>query len=394
MRSAIDVTDGINLIVGGFYMKTHYTHQQDFRIQFASPGLLQINSQDQDNYSLSAFAQSYFDLTDKLRLQAGIRYTHEQTKMLAATVNSINLSGMTDFDGTGNVALGGVTPPRGEKSWNNVGWKIGLDYQATDDMLVYGYWARGFKSGGFTGRIGIAQDLGPYNPEQVDTFELGVKTDFFDRHLRFNLAGFYTNYRDLQIAQIYFVNDPVTGLPVQGNTILNAGKAEIKGFEAEVTALPFEGLTLTGSLAYLDAKYKQFIYTSPFTVDPVANPTGIPVNLKGNPLQNSPKWAATAGFTYEVPIGADSVRFHGFYSYTASKYLSSIDNSPRSKIQPTHLVDANIDFISADGWQIGVWGRNLLDKRYIQSVFDNIGYGGLVSYQNPREYGVSAKFVF
>jgi len=393
LRSNLDVTDGINLILGGFYLKTHYTHEQDFRIQFAAPGLLQVNTQDQDNYSISAFAQTYVDITDSLRLQAGIRYTHEQTKMLAATVNSINLSGMTDFDGTDNVSLGGVTPPRGKKSWDNVGWKLGLDYQTTDDILLYGYWARGFKSGGFTGRIGIPQDLGPYDPEEVDTFELGVKTDLFDRRLRFNLGGFYTNYRDLQIAQIYFVNDPVIGLPVQGNTILNAGKAEIKGFEAEVTALPVTGLTLTGSLAYLDAKYKKFVYTSPFTVD-ADNPTGVPVDLKGNPLQNSPKWSATAGFTYEVPVGSNSVRFHSLYSYVSSKYLSSVDNSPRSKIQPTHLVDANIDFISDEGWQIGLWGRNLFDKRYIQSVFDNVGYGGLVSYLSPREYGISAKFEF
>ncbi len=393
LRSSIKLTDKLNVLVGGFYLKTHYDHEQDFRIQFAAPGLLQVNTQHQNNYSLSGFAQAYYDLTDRLRLQAGVRYTYEKTSMLAATLNSINLSGLTDFDGTGNVSLGGVAPPRGTKSWRNVGWKLGADYKLTEGILLYASWARGFKSGGFTGRIGIASDLGPYNPEHVDTYEAGIKTDLFDRHLRLNIGGFYTNYRDLQIAEIYFVSDPVTGLPVQGNTILNAGKAHIKGFEAEATALPINNLTLTGSLAYLDAKYAKFIFVNPFTVD-AANPTGVPVDLKGNPLQNSPKWSASAGFTYSIPIAENKVQLHLLYSYTASKYLSSIDNSPRSKIQPTHMLDGNLDFVTTHNWQIGVWGRNLLDKRYIQSVFDNVGYGGLVSYLNPREYGVSAKLSF
>ena len=393
LRTSAKITDAINIVAGGFYLKDHYHHYQDFRIQFAAPGLLQVNTQDQDNYSISGFAQAYAQVTDRLKLQAGVRYTHERTSMLASTDTSLNLSGTTDYLGTGNIPLGSVAPPRGTKSWNNVGWKFGADYKLAQSILGYASWARGFKSGGFTGRIGIAQDLGPYNPEKVDTYEVGLKTDLLDRHLRFNLGGFYTNYRNLQIAQIYFISDPVTGLPVQGNTILNAGKATIKGFEAEATALPFEHLTLTGSLAYLDAKYKRFLYVNPFTVD-AANPTGVPQDLKGNPLQNSPKWAATAGFTYDIPIGENKVQLHLLYAYTASKYLSSINNSPRSKIQPTHMLDGNLDFITTARFQVGLWGRNLLDKRYIQSVFDNFGYAGLVSYQNPREFGVDAKFQF
>ncbi|MFS0736069.1 TonB-dependent receptor [Sphingomonas sp. 1P06PA] len=392
LRTNADITDWLNLTAGAFYLKTHYTHRQDFRIAFAGP-VHQRNDQDQDNYSLSGFAQLYADVTDRLRLQAGIRYTYENTEMAASTVTRLALApGSFTFDCTECVVLGGPAPSA-EKSWNNVGWKLGADYRVTEQALLYASWARGFKSGGFAGRIGIEQDIGPYEPEKVDTFELGVKTDLLDRRLRLNLGGFYTNYRDLQIAQIYFINDPVTGLPVQGNTILNAGKAEIKGFELEATALPIENLTLNGSLAYLDAKYKQFTYINPFTVSP-ANPTGIPEDLSGNPLQNSPKWSATAGFTFSLPIGEDKVQLRGLYSYVDSKFLSSINNSPRSRIQATNMVDANLDFISAAGWQIGVFGRNIFDKRYIQSVFDNFGYAGLVSYQNPREYGVSGRFEF
>ncbi|WP_231638985.1 TonB-dependent receptor [Sphingomonas profundi] len=391
LRSAADITDSLRVIYGAFFLDTHYTHQQDFRIQFAAPGLFQRNNQDQDNYSISGFVQSYYDVTDKLRLQAGVRYTYEQTKMLVSTATSINLSGMTDFDATGNVPISTVAPPRGKKSWNNVGWKLGVDYKVIDGTLLYGSWARGFKSGGFTGRIGLPADALPYDPEHVDTFEAGIKTDLLDRHLRLNLAGFYTNYRDIQIATIYFTTD-AAGTFVQGNRIINAAKAEIKGFEFEATALPFEGLTLNGSLAYLDAKYKKFDF---FDSNTAGGNMAQTRSLKGFALQNAPKWSATAGFTYEADVGPGKAAFHLAYSYVSSKFLTAVNDTPRSKIQPTHLVDGNIDWTPTDSfWSIGVWGRNLLDNRYIASVFDAPGTLGLVNYAPPREYGVTAKVHF
>ncbi|MGK2287207.1 TonB-dependent receptor [Pedomonas sp. V897] len=385
LRTAFDVNDSINVILGGFYMKTHYDHQQDFRISFSPPpGLLQVNNQDQDNWSASLFAQSYVDVTDKLRFQAGIRYTHEKTEMVAGTYNSAHPSGVTTFDGTGNTPLGGFTVA-GKKSWDNVGWKLGLDYQALDDVMLYGYWARGFKSGGFVGRVGIPQDIGPYDPEKVDTFEAGVKADLLDRRLRVNLAGFYTSYRNMQIAQIYFTEDG-SGTTVQGNSILNAGKAEIKGFELEMQALPAEGLTLDGSLAYLDATYDRFLYNQ------VAGTTVTRVDMAGERLQNAPKWQATLGATYTAQVGPGEARARVLYTYTAAKYLTAINNARRAEVQPTHIVNANLDWTpDSEAWSIGVWATNLFDNRYIQSVYDAPGVFGLVNYAPPREYGVSFK---
>ncbi len=390
LRTSIDITDQFNVIAGGFYMKTHYEHRQDYRLQFAAPGLLQGNFQDQDNYALSGFLQSYYDVTDQLRLQAGIRYTHERTKMLASTITSINLSGLTDYDGTGNAPISAVAPPRGAQSWDNVGWKLGLDYKVRPGMLLYGYWARGFKSGAFTGRLGVASDLGPADPETVDTFELGIKADLLDRRLRLNFAGFYTNYRDIQLATLYFQQDGAN--TIQGNSILNAAKAHIKGFELEGTALPIDGLTLTGSFAYLDATYSNFLFYNANTVN------GVPIgfqNLKGFALQNAPKWSATAGFSYELDVGPGKVTAHALYSYVSSKYLTALNDTPRSKIQPIHLVDANLDFTPNSGlFSLSVWATNLLDKRYLTSVYDAPGVEGLAAYAPPRRFGVTMKTQF
>jgi iron complex outermembrane recepter protein len=399
LRTDIEVADNIDLLLGGFYMKTHFEHYQHLRIDFGGgvtydpvlntvtkglPGLFQRNLQDQDNESMSAYAQTYITLTDQLKLQAGIRYTHEKTAMLASTATSLSATGVTTFDGvspdgTPNIDLGTVAPPLGRKSWNNVGWKLGLDYKPNDDVLLYGYWARGFKSGGFTGRIGVPSDLGPYDPEEVDTFEIGLKADFLDNRLRTNIAAFYTNYRDMQLAQIYFIGT------VQGNTILNAASSRIKGIEAEITAAPIDGLTLTASLAYLSAKYKSFLFLEP---------NGSTTDLSGERLQNAPKWTGAIGFNYEFPIGGMEGRIGANYTFSSEKLLTSIKDVPRSRIQPQNLLNANFDVSISEMVTIGLWGTNLFDKRYINSVFDAPGTLGLVNYAPPRQFGVSAKLTF
>ncbi|WP_285022366.1 TonB-dependent receptor [Novosphingobium sp. fls2-241-R2A-195] len=384
LRTNLELTDTLNVLVGGFYLKNHYDHIQAYRLQFAAPGLLQINLQDQDNYSVSGFAQGYWQATDRLKLQAGIRYSHEQTESTPSLITSIGDPAGSNYTGIGNTVIGSFTVG-GKKSWNNVGWKLGADYEVADDALLYASWARGFKSGGFTARVGVPADGDtPYNPEKVDTFEAGIKADFLDRHLRVNLAAFYTNYRDMQVAQIYF--DDTTN--TQGNRILNAGKSEIKGFELETTAVPVEGMTLRASLAYLDAKYKQFLYADPLS--------GQVLDLEGYRLQNAPKWNASLGANFVIPLGngADLVSDVS-YTYTSSKYYTAILDTPRSKIQPTHLVDASLTYKpDAASWSVGLWATNLLDSRYMSTVFDSPGYAGLAGYAPPRQWGGSVSFEF
>ena len=388
LRSNFDIGDRINVILGGFYLKTHYDHYQMYHLDFSTPGLAQFNMQDQDTESLSAFAQSYTKLTDRLTLQAGVRYTHDKIDALSTLDYAMNLPALTGPDWDGGLYGAGVAhqiATGGKKSWDNVGWKLGLDYELGKNQLLYVSWARGFKSGGFTGRIGAKADGDqPFNPEKVDTFEAGLKMDLLDRRLRTNFAAFYTNYRDMQVAQIYY--DAVN--QVQGNRILNAGKSEIKGFELEVTAMPLSGVTLTGSLAYLDAKYKQFDYFDPVSL--------LVYDMEGKRLQNAPKWSGSLGANYNMDFGdGSSAVFDINWRYTAKKYYTAILDTPRSEVQPTYLVDTSLTFRpSGDRFEITLWGKNILDKRYLASVYDSPGYMGIASYGSPREYGISGKVSF
>lgn len=401
LRSAFEAGDNFNAVAGLFYLKTHYNHYQMYHLDFALPGLVQYNEQDQGTESFSAFLQTYTQLTDQLKLSAGVRYTHDRVNARSTLDYGVGAPALTDpnwaiiptivVDGeTLQVGRDLRTGPHdidvgGKKSWDNVGWKLGLDYEIGQNQMVYASWARGFKSGGFTGRIGTASDGDtPYGPEKVDTFEVGLKADFLDRHVRTNLAVFYTNYRDMQVAQIYF--DPDTN--TQGNRILNAAKSEIKGFELEVQAIPFEGLTLRGSLAYLDTKYKSFLY-----FDPVAEEY---LNLKGYALQNAPKWASTLGLNYTKTMdNGNSIVADVSWMYTGQKFYTAVVNTPRSSIQPTYYVDGMLTWYGPDKrYSIGLWGKNLFDKRYISTVYDSPGYMGLVGYAPPRQFGVSVGYNF
>lgn len=386
LRSAFSAGDSFNAVAGLFYMKTNYTHYQMYHLDFALPGLIQYNQQDQGTESFSAFLQTYTQITDALKFSAGIRYTHDSVDARSQLDLGFGSEALTSpnwdkFD----VKFPGSLDVGGKKSWSNVGWKIGLDYEVGQNQLLYANWARGFKSGGYTGRIGVAADGDtPFNPEKVDTFEVGLKADFLDRRLRTNFAAFYTSYRDMQVAQIYF--DPATN--VQGNRILNAAESEIKGFELEVQAVPVDGLTLRGSLAWLDTKYKDFLY-----FDPVAATF---IDLKGYALQNAPEWASTLGinYTHEFSSGA-SIVADASWMYTGQKFYTAVVNTPRSSVQPTYYVDALLTYYGPDKrYSIGLWGKNLFDKRYISTVYDSPGYMGLVGYAPPRQFGVSVGYNF
>ena len=384
VRTSVDLTDDINLLIGGSYLNTHYDHLMNLRLQFAVPGLRQYNPQDQDNWSGSLFAHTFVDLTDRLRLQAGIRYTHEWTRMVAGLDNYISPTGTallcTTASDCGDDLVDSFSVRRSEK-WNNFGWKFGLDYEVASGTLLYGYYARGFKSGGFVGRLAAPSDVGPYDPEKVDTVEAGIKSELFDRRVRANLAAFYTSYRDMQVAQNYIVE----GGTAIGTSIFNAAKSKIKGAELEIAARATDGLTLNGSLAYLDAKYREFQFFD-------ANCECF-IDLKGKSLQNSPKWSATAGATYELPLGPGHLRANAVYSYTGSKYFQGLQNIAAVRIQPMHYVHGNLSWSPDNGdWTMELWVRNLLDNRYMEAVTRNFGIYNQAGYTQPREFGATFKF--
>lgn len=383
LRDSIKPAQGVQLLVGAFLSYDHYHHEQNYLIQFAAPGFQQISYQNEQSRSESIFAQSYFDLSDKLRFQFGLRGTSETTQMTATVANFDNLTGPAVF--VGATPIGGGFSANGERTWNNVGGKTGFDYKFTDDVMSYIYYARGFKSGGFVGRISLPTDIGPYDPEYVDTIELGLKGDWLDHRLRTNIAVFYNKYHDLQLAEIYFLKNSL-GVTVNGNTIVNAAQAKTDGVEFDVEAAPAEGWKVNAAVAYLSAKYTEFPYKDP-------NLGGETVDRSGYELQDAPKLTASGGVSYTYPIGGGKASIGVQDRYVSKFYDYNVDDTPRSEIQPTNYLDGTLDWTPDNKrWSAGLWVRNMADKHYIASVYDAPGTLGLANYAPPREFGATIRY--
>ena len=192
--------DQLHWVIGGNYEKSKTKETQ---LQIYANNLSAINSgifqngiytkNSIENYAI--FGNVEYEIAPQLTAKGGIRYTKDKIKARSTLDTGLGSQALTSanwdrFD----VTFPGSLDVGGKKSWSNVGWKLGADYTLGDNKMIYASWARGFKSGGFTGRIGVAADgNAPYGPEKVDTFELGLKADFLDRHLRTNLALFRTN---------------------------------------------------------------------------------------------------------------------------------------------------------------------------------------------------------
>jgi len=393
VRDTFSPFEGMETMVGVLLAKYNWNHFQDFRIQFSLPGLRQLTQNLWETEVASVFMHSFYEVTDRFRVQGGIRYNYEKTSADTQIPFFLDTTGEAQYQGhianqtpgPNEIALFEVNAAD-QESWKELAGKFGAEYDLSEDAMLYGYYAHGFKSGGFTGRIGVPQDLGPYKPETVDTVEFGAKTDWFDNRLRFNVAIFYNWYKDIQLAEIFF--EVINGVSINRNTILNGAGASTKGVEIEIIAMPTNWLTLNAAVGYLDAKFTDFTTFNPAV--------GGMVDNKGNQMQNAPEWTANLGFVANWAISnALEMTVNGQYKYVSKKFNTSLFNTPRSEIQPTHIIDLNVNVGPSDGqWTLGIWARNLLDNRYIDSVFDAPGTFALVNYQDPRTYGMNMSVNF
>jgi len=380
LRNNFDIGERTQVVAGLFFLTQEYTLLQDGKLDGFLPGLGQPQTQFQKNRSISAFGQAFFDVTDQLRLQAGLRVARERTKAESTSANTFNPDGAATFDDL--IIPGSLVTAEGSQTWNDVGFKFSLDYRATDDLMFYGYYARGFKSGGFTGRIAVPEDIGPFDPEQLDTYEVGMKADFFDNRLRTNLAVFYNDYQDMQVVQnLTFPSG------ANSATITNAGAATSKGLELEITAVPFPNLELRLSGAYLDASYDRYDSQA---LDGAGNL--VPISFAGNDLMNAPKWSSAESVRYSVPMAAGTIDFFLQHTYTASKF-TNFTGLPEEEVDSLHLFHGSITFTPMnERWSVGLYGRNLTNEKYYGQKAVFAPAFAIANLGPPREYGLDFRY--
>ena len=331
----------------------------------------------QKTTSYAGFFEVDWKFTDALKMTVGGRYTKDEKE-----------SGVQDplFQARLDTEGGSFSDPS-NKSWSEFTPKVDLTYQFTPDLMGYALYTRGFRAGGYSGRPGTYEAATTaYDPETVDNYELGMKSEWLDRRLRFNVAAYFMKYNDKQEEQSYPTSDG-TG---QQTLILNASTAEIMGAEIEMLVAPLEGLTVSATMGFLDAKYKDF-------KDPV---TG--ADLTKYDLRRAPKFNSNLEPIYQWDMLGGQMTARASWHYV-DKMQMTFFNTPQTENAAQNIIDASLGY-QWKNTMVTLYGLNLTDEDSYTVGFD-VGanlttsppFSGLWSYtatRPPRLYGIqlSQKF--
>lgn len=381
-----NMLDGkLNYVLGGYYFKekgsvVDYVVFGEGLLQFVGPVDLKTT-----NYAV--FGQVDWRVTDLIGLTIGGRYTNERKALSSGSsdVNGFNykLFNCPVYGDPCSSALGFPDPQQpfryyvtgvNRQKFNNFAPKVGVQLHPTDDIMAYGSWSRGYKSGGWTTRITNPLPTAPeFAEEEAETWEAGIKTTLLDRRLQLNAAVFTTKYDGIQLNFQQGVSP----------TIRNAGDARIKGAEVEAVVAPMRGLTINAAVGYIEAQYT--------TVEPGAS---VPPNafqagvFKGADLPRAPKWKLSMAPRYAIELGdAGSLVLLADYSWT-SRQWNDTERTQLLRRKPVDMLNASITYRApSKNWDLTLGGTNLLNERYIASGLSQVVGGGIFgTWNRPTEW--------
>lgn len=348
-------------VLGVYY----YGAEDSFASDTFVPALIKFSS-DQNGDAYAVFGEASYTFLNRITLTLGGRYSYEE--------KSINTQ----------IKLPTVTLRENlADNWSSFTPKAALTYTMNDAVNVYATVSRGFKAGGFNNAVLQGQ---AYEPEKVTNYEVGVKSSLLDKRLIANVSIFNMDYKNLQ-SFIRRLN-PQTG--VEGNFVLNAGAARIKGVELELQARATKRLFLDANVAYLDAKYVSF----PDAIDGTQG--SIVVNVSGNRMPSAPEWAANLGTTYTIPVGSwGSAKLRGDWNYKGKTFFSPFQDDLRSQ-GSFSLFNARLTFEDSAGkFSVAAWVKNITDN--LVAVERNASGKNVpiyTTYLPPRTYGVTIGYKF
>ncbi|WP_022684140.1 TonB-dependent receptor [Sphingobium bisphenolivorans] len=377
------VDDRLDYIVGAYYYTTSgFDNNDSISLPALNPRNPNRIRNDLSAESLSGFGQATFQFTDQLAVTGGLRYTKEKKGQVSRNT-----------DGAGcqiPVAdrINGTCLARFSVEASNLSYLMRASYKPTPDILTYVTYSTGFKGGGINNGTVRPGSFSSYRPEKVRSLEAGVKSDWFDRKLRINLAAYYSKYTDLQ--RSVTTVDPASGAVF--STIRNAAGSTIKGAEVEITLAPSSRLTINATGSLVDAKYTRYF------AEVGRNPTTGAVilsDLSDKTFQNTPKWRGSLSASYLVIDGPTQLMASGDYSYKSANDLDEdAMSSPRNwHVQEGYgLANGRLTLThSATSTEVALWMRNIFNKRYRTVVIDLADSLGLnVSLTGvPRTFGAS-----
>ena len=389
LRLSGKIGDFAEWTVGGFYnkQKTVYFTRQDIR--YIAPGLnLQFQGDDPVNANSKAvFGTVILHPTDALTITGGLRYTKEH-KDYTFVRQAYDGGVLNDPFGVG--ALNGL---KAIYNGDRVDWRISADYRFNPSLMAYATVSTGFKGGGVVARPFTAKQAlnGAFDPETLTAYEVGVKSDWFDRRLRLNLSGFYNDYKNIQlpIGDCSVLDEVPIGTDLSPcAAIQNAGDGHMYGLEAELSASPVDGLDIDGSLSWIDGAW-----------DSLAPVVGGMMSLN-DPI-TTPNWRASAGIQYRADLGnAGSLTPRLDAAYTGKQSIGRLSVTSPLEYNPSMVIaNARLTWRNADDdLSVSFEVQNLFDKYYylpirFTAVYASAGTG-YSQVGRPREWAVSVKKSF
>jgi iron complex outermembrane recepter protein len=356
------------------------------------------------------FANADWEVIERLTLTGGVRYTWASDRLNGCLKDTGDGTAAGYFQSISNLFRGaeGLSPeaafvPNGCITLNdipdpvthiasylpydanftqrdtNVSWRSGINYKTSEDTLLYGLVSRGYKAGGYAPTVNIiASEFTKISQEELTSYEIGEKSEIFNRALVVNAALFYYQYDNKQFVGF----EPSTVGDVQ--IVENIPKSKTKGVDIDLTAVPIGGLTIRGGVIYAKSSIGTF---SDF------NDLGNVVSVTGNPFNFAPLWTATIDSEYRMPVGSGLEAFIGGGGMYNSATYADLAQSPQLKINDFATINGRVGLASASGWHASLWVRNLADKYYWTNVtpFSDViaRVTGL-----PRTFGLTVGYKF
>ena len=384
-------------------------------------GLTARNTQSLESTSVALFGQLSWKVTDAFTIQPGLRLNYDKKsgfyQRRVFTGTGAELTGR-ETDARSRAQLAIFTPQVSapeDTDWN-LTYDLTASYELAPDVLAYGTYARSFKTIGIN-QNGLPTDAagqpiaaaGTIRPEKVDHYELGLKTQFWDRKATLNLAAFRTDIRDYQATVINGEFGVLRGF------LANAGKVRSQGIEADFSIRPSQRFTAYASGAWTDAKYVRFVDApcppelaggttvgAGQTPSAPGTPGGLsPANcdISGQRLPGVSKWAFAFGAEGNIPaefLGKTGEVYLGYDGSYRSDFSSNPSPSAYTHVEGYHLSNFRLGFRTEDGLNLFAWVRNAFDEDYFEQLFVGPGKTGLIAGLpgDPRTWGATASIAF
>jgi iron complex outermembrane receptor protein len=360
--------DKLDWLMGAFYMNEDGS--QTYSGDLVIPGPVTIfdftENVENETDSYAVFAEGTWHFTDRFSVVAGARWTNDEKEYENVCAGTTCVGGPVSLD----------------EDFDEVTGKIGFNYKLSDDALLYLTFAQGFQAGGFQtlcfGNLSVSCAGSFYDPQTVDSVELGIKSDLLDKTVRLNLSTFYAMYDEIQQTGLFDPTPAAPGSGDEGFPLQNVGDVDVYGAELEVAWSPAENLNIFGFIGWQESDYGTL------------NPLSSAALAGADELPSNPDLTAKVGFNYTMPVSEMLEFFYGLDVYYSDEYYSTVDN--------VLLID---DYTRVNGflgigepdqrWQVVLTGQNITDEEDNVSGIYFAGVTNIRTVQPPAEYMLTFK---